>query len=58
MPLNPDFSGRWRLALPWEAGVELSQGERVNLGGHVWEVLRDHRADVAPPGAPDLYRRI
>lgn len=58
MPLNPDFSGRWRLALPWEADTELSQGGRVNFGGHVWEVLRDHRADVAPPGAPDLYRKI
>ena len=58
MPLNPDVGGRWRLALRWEAGAELSQGERVSFGGHVWEVLRDHRADVAPPGAPDLYRRI
>ena len=57
MPLNPD-AGRWRLALPWEADTELSQGDRVNFGGHVWEILRDHRADAIPPRAPDLYRRI
>lgn len=33
MPLNPDFSGRWRLALPWEADTDLCQGDRVNFGG-------------------------
>lgn len=57
MPLNPD-AGRWRLALPWEAGTDLHQSDRVNFGGHVWEVLRDHRAAATPPRAPELYRRI
>ncbi|MBC3178932.1 hypothetical protein [Corynebacterium lujinxingii] len=57
MPSNPD-AGRWRLAPRWEADVDLCQGDRVNFGGGVWEVLCDHRADVIPPGAPDLYRKI